>query len=163
MSPGFDHMTIVITDLEEAEQFLGVLGFVRDKTVVVSGETMAAFMGIPGWESEHVTLVLRSAPVRQEIQLLRFHHPTVEIDQHSGDLARSGFNHVCFRVDDLDETLGRFAALGHTPRNTVMDFHDRRLVFLDGPAGVVVELAEWKITPPLAGDKADDNAAVQVR
>jgi hypothetical protein len=56
-------------------------------------------------------------------------------------------------VDDLDDTLGRFAVLGHVPRNTVMDFHDRRLVFLDGPAGVVVELAEWKIVPPLpAGD-----------
>jgi len=24
-----------------------------------------------------------------------------------------------------------------------MDFHDRRLVFVEGPAGVVIELAEW--------------------
>ena len=163
MSPGFDHMTLVITDLEESERFFGVLGFVRDKAVEVSGETMAAFMAIPGWESEHVTLVLRGAPVRQEIQLLRFHHPVVEIDERSGYLARSGFNHVCFRVDDLDETLGRFAALGHTPRNTVMDFHDRRLVFLDGPAGVVLELAEWKITPPVPCDNTDDTTAVHVR
>ncbi len=136
---------------------MGILGFVRDNAVVASGETMAEFMGIPGWESDHVTLVLRGAPVRQEIQLLRFHHPIVEIDERSGYLARSGFNHVCFRVDDLDNTLGRFAALGHTPRNIVMDFHDRRLVFLDGPAGVVVELAEWKITPPLPAD--DTNTA----
>jgi catechol 2,3-dioxygenase-like lactoylglutathione lyase family enzyme len=155
MSPGFDHMTIVVTDLEEAERFLSVLGFARDKAVVASGETLAAFMGIPGWESDHVTLVLRGAPERQEIQLLRFHHPVVEIDDRSGYLARSGFNHVCFRVDDLDDTLGRFAVLGHTPRNTVMDFHDRRLVFLDGPAGVVVELAEWKITPPLPAGGTD--------
>jgi len=27
-----------------------------------------------------------------------------------------------------------------------MDFHDRRLVFLDGP-GIVVELAEWVQSP----------------
>lgn len=162
MPPGFDHMTIVVTDLEEAERFLGILDFVRDKAVVASGETMAAFMGIPGWESDHVTLVLRGASVRQEIQLLRFHHPIVEIDERSGYLGRSGFNHVCFRVDDLDDTLARFAVLGHTPRNTVMDFHDRRLVFLDGPARVVFELAEWKINPPLpAGDT--DIAAVRGR
>lgn len=158
MPPGFDHLTLVVTDLEEAEQFLGILGFVRDKAVVASGEAMATFMGIPGWESDHVTLVLRGAPVRQEIQLLRFHHPTVEIDERSGYLARSGFNHVCFRVDDLDDTIGRFAALGHTPRNTVMDFHDRRLVFLDGPAGVVFELAEWKIAPPLLAGNTDTAA-----
>ena len=152
-------MTIVVTDLEEAERFLSVLGFARDKEVVASGETMAAFMGIPGWESDHVTLVLGGAPVRQEIQLLCFHHPIVEIDERSGYLARSGFNHVCFRVDDLDDTIERFADVGHTPRNTVMDFHDRRLVFLDGPAGVVFELAEWKIAPPLLAGNSDTAAA----
>jgi catechol 2,3-dioxygenase-like lactoylglutathione lyase family enzyme len=148
MAVGFDHMTLVVTDLEEAEQFLGVLGFRRDKAVVVSGDTIAGYMGIPGWESDHVTLVLFGASQRQEVQLLRFHQPAAEIDERSGYLGRTGFNHVCFRTDDLDESLERFAALGHKPRNAVMDFHDRRLVFLDGPAGVVVELAEWRITPP---------------
>jgi catechol 2,3-dioxygenase-like lactoylglutathione lyase family enzyme len=163
MSQGFDHVTLVVIDLEEAERFLGVLGFERDKAVVASGETIAAFMGIPGWESDHVTLVLRGAPVRQEVQLLRFHNPAVEIDERSGYLARTGFNHVCFRVDDLDGTLERFADLGHAPRNAVMDFHDRRLVFFDGPAGVVVELAEWKITPPIPGGHTDDLGPVEVR
>jgi hypothetical protein len=45
-------------------------------------------------------------------------------------------------VADLDATLAHLAANGVEPRNEIMDFHDRRLVFLDGP-GVVVELAEW--------------------
>jgi hypothetical protein len=36
-----------------------------------------------------------------------------------------------------------------------MDFHDRRLVFLDGPAGVVIELAEWKIALRLPAAKTD--------
>jgi len=49
---------------------------------------------------------------------------------------------VCFRVDDLDAMLAHLAEQGVTPRNDVLDFHDRRLVFLDGP-GVVVKLAEW--------------------
>jgi catechol 2,3-dioxygenase-like lactoylglutathione lyase family enzyme len=143
MSLGFDHLTIAVTDVEEAQEFLAVLGFKLDKAVVVSGETIADYMGIPGWVSDHVTLVLEGVSPRQEIQLIRFHHPTLEIDERSGYLARSGFNHVCFRTDDLDGTLERFAALGHKPRNSIMEFHDRRLVFLDGPAGVVFELAEW--------------------
>jgi len=147
MSIGFDHMTIAVTDVEEAEQFLAVLSFKHEKTVVVSGETIADYMGIPGWVSDHVTLVLDGFSPRQEIQLIRFHHPVLEIDEKSGYLARSGFNHICFRTDDLDATLERFAAIGYKPRNTIMEFHDRRLVFLDGPAGVVIELAEWT-TPP---------------
>jgi hypothetical protein len=28
-------------------------------------------------------------------------------------------------------------------RNRPMVFHDRKLVFLEGPEGIVVELAEW--------------------
>ena len=48
MVAGFDHMTIAVTDLDEAERFLGVLGFRREKAVVVSGETIAITWGFPG-------------------------------------------------------------------------------------------------------------------
>ena len=139
---GFDHMTVVVTDLDDARRFFGLLGFVERIAVVASGEEIAGYMGIPAWEADHVTLVLEGAAVHQEVQLLRFHHPAALVDAGAGSLARTGFNHVCFRVRDLDAMLAHLAAHGITPRNEVMDFHDRRLVFLDGP-GVVVELAEW--------------------
>jgi catechol 2,3-dioxygenase-like lactoylglutathione lyase family enzyme len=155
MSLGFDHMTLVVTDLTEAEEFLSILGFTRDRAVVVSGEVIADYMGIPGWEADHVTLVLGGVPFRQEVQLLRFHTPSAQPDPNAGFLGRTGFNHVCFRIDDLDATLERFAAIGHKPRNQVMDFHDRRLVFLNGPSGVVVELAEWKVSPPVPDANLD--------
>jgi catechol 2,3-dioxygenase-like lactoylglutathione lyase family enzyme len=139
---GFDHMTVVVEDLDAAARFFGLLGFRERVAVVVSGDEIARYMGIPGWEADHVTLELSGAPVHQEVQLLRFHRPEVAVDEDAGTLTRTGFNHVCFRVSDLDGMLAHLAANGVTPRNDVMAFHDRRLVFLDGP-GVVVELAEW--------------------
>jgi len=42
-----------------------------------------------------------------------------------------------------DATLVRLRDGGVQVRNEVMDFHDRRLVFLVGPGGVTIELAEW--------------------
>ncbi len=142
VNEGFDHMTVVVEDLHAARRFFGLLGFTERVAVVVSGAEMAGYMGIPGWEADHVTLELSGAPVHQEVQLLRFHRPTAVTDEGAGTLTRTGFNHVCFRVRDLDGMLANLGAHGVTPRNDVMDFHDRRLVFLDGP-GVVVELAEW--------------------
>jgi len=139
---GFDHMTVVVEDLDRARSFFALLGFVERVAVVASGPTVSDYMGIPDWESDHVTLVLEGAPVHQEIQLLRFHQPPVQPDPGAGTLARTGFNHVCFRVDDLDAMLAHLAAHGVTPRNEVLDYHQRKLVFLDGP-GIVVELAEW--------------------
>ena len=139
---GFDHITIVVTDLPEARRFFGLLGFEESIAVVASGEQVSAYMGIPGWESDHVTLVLQGVDVHQEIQLLFFHAPPIKVDSGAGTLDRTGFNHVCFRVNDLAAMLEHLAANGITPRNEVLDYHDRKLVFLDGP-GVVVELAEW--------------------
>jgi catechol 2,3-dioxygenase-like lactoylglutathione lyase family enzyme len=139
---GFDHITIVVTDLPEARRFFGLLGFEESLAVVASGRRVADYMGIPGWESDHVTLVLKGVDVHQEIQLLFFHQPPVTVDAGTGTLDRTGFNHVCFRVNDMDAMLRHLADNGITPRNEVLDYHERKLVFLDGP-GVVVELAEW--------------------
>ena len=139
---GFDHLTVVVEDLDAAKGFFALLGFVESVAVVASGSRVSDYMGIPDWESDHVTLVLDGAPVHQEIQLLRFHRPPVQPDPETGTLDRVGFNHVCFRVDDLEAMLAHLAAHGVTPRNEVLDYHRRKLVFLDGP-GIVVELAEW--------------------
>ena len=45
----------------------------------------------------------------------------------------------------LDEELGGpgFGQLKLALLNEVMDFHDRKLVFLIGPANTVIELAQW--------------------
>lgn len=140
---GFDHVTIAVTDLDQAEQFFGLLGFEETKRTVVSGDEMSRYMAIPRWKADHITLELQDAPSHQEVQLLRFHHPTLPDKPDEGNLARLGFNHVCFAVTDLDATLERLAAAGVVVRNDVMEFHDRRLVFLVGPDDVTIELAEW--------------------
>lgn len=54
-----------------------------------------------------------------------------------------GFNHVCFAVDDIEAEVAKIEAAGFRKRNDVMNFHSRRLVFIDGPEGVTVELAQW--------------------
>ena len=141
---GFDHVTVAVEDLEGAVAFFGLLGFQETARVVVSGPAMSAYMGIEDWEADHVTLALAGAPTHQEVQLLRFHRPTPRPDPDEADLARLGVNHVCFAVDDLGATLDRLRAAGVHTRNEVMEFHDRRLVFVVGPGDVTVELAEWQ-------------------
>jgi catechol 2,3-dioxygenase-like lactoylglutathione lyase family enzyme len=143
MDATFDHVTIAVSDIEDAVQFFGVLGFEVTKSVQISGATMDAYMGIAGMEADHVTLAVPGAEPHQEVHLLHFRRPTDLVDRSSGNLAGTGVNHVCFRVDDLDATVAAFEAAGFPTRNQAMVFHDRKLVFLVGPANVVVELAQW--------------------
>jgi catechol 2,3-dioxygenase-like lactoylglutathione lyase family enzyme len=143
VTPEFDHVTIVVTDLDEATRFFGLLGFEVSVAVVIAGGEMDRYMGVSHLEADHVTLAIPNAEPHQEIQLLRYRHPDVLVDDGAGDLARTGFNHVCFRVPDLDEAAEQLAGGGFHPRNDMMTFHDRKLVFYAGPGNVVVELAEW--------------------
>ncbi|MGE3781358.1 MAG: VOC family protein [Alphaproteobacteria bacterium] len=49
----------------------------------------------------------------------------------------------CFAVDDIAARVAKLKARGIKTRNEIMDFYSRKLVFIDGPQGVTVELAEW--------------------
>ncbi|CAA0126380.1 Uncharacterised protein [Halioglobus japonicus] len=139
----FDHVTIVVTDVARAKSFFALLGFEEDKSVVITGEVFSDYMGVGNIEAEHHTLVLSGSSPRLEVQLLKYLNPS-PIDHPALTTLRSiGFNHICFAVDDLDQQLEAITAGGFKARNKVMDFHDRKLVFLEGPDGITVELAQW--------------------
>jgi 4-hydroxyphenylpyruvate dioxygenase-like putative hemolysin len=53
------------------------------------------------------------------------------------------FNHVCFATDDIEAEIQKMRENGFETRSDILDFHARKLVFLDGPEGVVVELSQW--------------------
>lgn len=138
-----DHVTIVVTDMGKAKEFFGLLGFEECRSVVISGEKFDNYMGMDGIEAEHVTFVLPGASPRMEVQLLRYRHPDPIADLNITDLSKLGYNHVCFAVDDLEAEVEKLKASGINPRNQIMDFHDRKLVFIPGPEDVTLELCEW--------------------
>jgi catechol 2,3-dioxygenase-like lactoylglutathione lyase family enzyme len=138
-----DHVTVVVRDIAKAKEFFALLGFAEEKSVVISGEMFARYMGVKGIEAEHVTLVSKRSSPRFEIQLLKYRHPDPLPNPDIANLTRLGYNHICFAVKDLDAEVQRLTSHGVTLRNEVMDFHARKLVFLSGPEGITVELAEW--------------------
>ena len=140
----FDHLTIVVRDIDRAKAFFSVLGFKEAMSVVIAGEPFASYMGVPGIEAEHVTLVLENVAPRTEIQLLRYRHPDPLPDPHIRDLNKLGMNHICFAVDDIEAEIATLRANGFSTRNEVMDFHSRKLVFIEGPEGVTIELSQWR-------------------
>ena len=139
----FDHVTIVVRDLDAANAFFAALGFRQAMAVVISGEPFSSYMGVPGIEADHVTLVLENVSPRTEVQLLRYRHPDPLPDPLIHDLDKIGLNHVCFAVDDIEAEVARLKGLGVRVRNEILDFHARKLVFLDGPEGVTIELSQW--------------------
>jgi catechol 2,3-dioxygenase-like lactoylglutathione lyase family enzyme len=139
----FDHVTIVVRDMAAARQFFSHLGFEQTLTAVISGERFSRYMGVEGIEAEHVTLRHATASPRMEVQLLKYHHPDPVDDPHIRDLSKIGFNHVCFAVADLEAALADLKTHSIEPKTEILDFHDRKLVFLPGPEGITLELSQW--------------------
>lgn len=144
MVKSFDHVTIVVRDLDKAKAFFALLGFKETKVAIIRGKVMDDYMGVAGIEADHVTLALENVMPHTEVQLLHYRHPAPLPDPAIDRLDKLGFNHVCFAVDDLDAALAKLTAAGVELRNKVMDFHGRKLVFLRGPEDITVELAEWR-------------------
>jgi catechol 2,3-dioxygenase-like lactoylglutathione lyase family enzyme len=143
MVKNFDHVTVVVRDLDAAKRFFGLLGFKETIAAVISGKVMEDYMGVAGIEADHVTLALENATPRTEVQLLHYRHPNPITDPNISKLNKLGFNHVCFAVEDLDAEVAKLKAAGVKLRNEVMRFHNRKLVFLDGPEDITIELAQW--------------------
>ena len=141
MVRNFDHVTIVVRDVEAAKHFFALLGFKEVKSVVISGEVMEAYMGLKGIEAEHVTLAIENP--HTEVQLLRYRYPEMIVDADILKPNKLGFNHICLAVDDLKAEIAKLTAAGVRLRNKMMDFHSRKLVFVYGPENITVELAEW--------------------
>lgn len=138
----FDHMTIVVGDLEAATRFFGLLGFAHERSVVISGDVFSDYMGIAGLEADHVTLVLTGVVPRTEIQLLAYRAPAAELNPQIEQLNTLGYNHLCFAVSNLAAEVQRLREAGVETRSAILPFHGRKLVFLRGPEGITVELSE---------------------
>ena len=139
----FDHVTVCVRDLDAAKRFFGLLGFEEDKAVVIAGEPFASYMGIPGIEADHITLVVPGTAPRFEVQILHFRQPAPQNDPTIARLDKLGFNHICFAVDDAKAMVGHLRKNGVDVRNELEGFHDRLLYFVTGPEGITVELAQW--------------------
>src|ERR1700677_5151656 len=109
----------------DAKRFLALLGFSEAMSIVISGPTMAAYMGVADIVADHVTLLAEGVTPRTEIQLLHYRQAAAIADPHIRDLNKIGLNHVCFAVDDIKSVVSTMRDNGYQTRNDIMQFHSR--------------------------------------
>jgi lactoylglutathione lyase len=121
------HTMLRITDPDRTRAFYEALGleFRRDMDIVRGGEKEATnyFFGVPGQDEE-----------------LEF---TLNHDGRTYELG-TGYGHVAFSVDDLDETLARLAGEGIEPEREPYRVREggSRICFVRDPDGYRIELID---------------------
>jgi catechol 2,3-dioxygenase-like lactoylglutathione lyase family enzyme len=61
---------------------------------------------------------------------------------HPTNLRKRGFNHIAFRVDDIEAATAHLVANGVTVLSDEMDYISRKLRLFEGPEGITVELVQ---------------------
>ena len=139
-----DHVTIAVADAAAAIEFFGLLGFRKQHVATIDGGTPARYMGMPQMKAQHITLALEGAEPRFEIQLLEFDpRPPDDPGQHPTNLRRRGYNHLAFRVDDIEAATRDLVANGVKMLGDELDYISRRLRLFEGPEGITLELVQW--------------------
>lgn len=137
-----DHLNIVVSDLEQARAFFALLGFTEGLGATLDPEFLTRLTGIDGAQGRFVTLHHPGSPTT--IELLQFDAGS-GTDPRLGRADRIGLRHLAFAVADIDAAVARLGAAGATFLSDIQTWEKtgKRLVYLYGPDGILLELAEY--------------------
>jgi catechol 2,3-dioxygenase-like lactoylglutathione lyase family enzyme len=136
------HVGIVVDDLADAVAFFVELGLELEGEAPVEGEVVDRLIGLEGVRAE--VAMLRTPDGHSRIEVSKFHSPSTTGggDQRAPSNA-PGIRHLSFGVDDIESVLARLQARGTELVGELAQYEDSyKLVYLRGPAGIIVELAE---------------------
>jgi catechol 2,3-dioxygenase-like lactoylglutathione lyase family enzyme len=138
---GFEHVGVVVRDLEATADFFVRLGFTAEAPMRVSGRWVDRVVGLDGVQVDLITV---SAPDGSgKLELTRFHAPQAEfeLDRHPANVP--GYRHIAYRVSDVQAVVRKARDAGYGTKGEIVDYEGiYRLVYVEGPEGLIVEFAE---------------------
>jgi len=137
----FDHVGVVVDDFDAVCAFFAGLGFEVGDQMVVEGETVDRINGLDGVRSQ--VAMVRTPDRSGTLELVKYLAPADDNGVQQLPPNRFGFRHICIEVEDLNGTVDRLRGEGLDPVGEVQDYgNSYRLVYVRGPEGLIVELAE---------------------
>ncbi|MEM7687154.1 MAG: VOC family protein [Pseudomonadota bacterium] len=136
---GYDHMSINVADFDAAVAWYSeILGLTIETswTVPALGGKQLAYLTLHG---ARVVEIVAADPNGTGLRA------ETTFSQHFG---RTGFGHLCFATNDVDQTLARLAERGVTSFVTAETYpldgtnYERRVGFVQDPEGNVIEFGE---------------------
>jgi catechol 2,3-dioxygenase-like lactoylglutathione lyase family enzyme len=137
-----DHLNIVVSDLGKAIDFFRLLGFEEGLGAELDPAFLACLTGIAGADGRFVTM--RHPGSNVTVELLKFVTDS-GADSQLGRADRIGLRHLAFAVTDIEAVVAKLRAAGVEFLSPIQTWKKtgKRLVYLHGPDGILLELAEY--------------------
>lgn len=136
-----DHVGINVENLEAVKDFFTGMGFTMMGETVMQGELVDRVTGLKNVKDD---LVMLQAPDGQfNLELVKFHHPLDEAGIQPTKANTLGLRHLCFNVEGLDDIVTDLNGKGYSLVGEVQTYHASfKVCYINGPEGIIVELAE---------------------
>jgi catechol 2,3-dioxygenase-like lactoylglutathione lyase family enzyme len=139
--PRFDHVGVIVDDLDAAIAFFLDLGFESGGRGFVEGEAVDRIVGLEGVRSEFA--FVRTPDRSGSLELIKNHSPVSDERPSPLPANRLGYRHIAIEIDDLNAKVDALRGKGFDLVGEVVDFDNvYRLAYIRGPEGMIVELAE---------------------
>lgn len=146
---------IVVESLDNAIEFFTEIGLTLEGRMMVEGEWAGRVTGL-GDQSVEVAMMV-TPDGHSRLELSQFLRPQTIVDHRTNPVNSLGYLRVMFRVDNLDELLGRLEKHGAKVVDEVVQFGDvYRLCYIRGVEGLLIGLAE-QLGNKTATDILEDN------
>ena len=138
----FDHVSIVVNDLDSAVRFFEVLGLEVEGKADISGDWVDRISAVPGIDCE--ICMMKTPDGAARIELTRYRSPaTAGADLDASIISAVGLRSVMFEVDDIANMARRLAEAGGELMGEIVQYENAyKLCYVRGPEGVIVALAE---------------------
>lgn len=136
-----EHVGIVVNDLAAATEFFVALGLELEGEAPVEGAWVDRIVGLDGIRAD--IAMLRTPDGHGRLELVKFHAPGHEDDEHAEPANVPGLRHLAFAVDDIDAVVAGLRARGAELVGELVRYEDAyRLCYVRGPEGIILELTE---------------------
>lgn len=135
-----DNVLIVVDDLEAVKAFFIELGLKLEGETTVEGPLVGKLIGL---SDVRATLAMLRTPDGQGIELDKFHTPSaVRYGPVDAPVNTLGIRRLMFSVEDIAGVIARMQAHGAEVIGEMEYEGTYRLVYIRGPEGIIVALAE---------------------
>ena len=136
-----EHVGIVVNDLPAAIEFFVELGLEPRGKGQVEGSWVERIIALDEVKVEFA--MLRTPDGEGEIELVKFHSPTIRTGDPNAPANSPGLRHLAFLVEDIDAVVAGLQARGTELVGELVRYENSyRLCYVRGPEGIIIELAE---------------------
>ena len=136
-----DHVGIVVDDLAAATEFFVELGLELQGEASVEGSLVDRIVGVDAVRSD--VAFVQTPDGHGRLELIKFHSPQAPEGVSDAPAITPGLRHITFAVDDIHTVVAGLQARGVELVGELVNYEDSYwLVYVRGPEGIIVELAE---------------------